>query len=267
MTTVMIAGLPGKMASLVVDAVEENEDFNLIPIALAKEEGGWQSRLSSGITLVPLERHEENLRSLTPDVVVDFTAPSAVNRNAELYCKCDIPFVMGTTGGDRELLKKTVECSKTSAVIAPNMAKEIVVLLAMMEYAAKTFPNSFEGYRLVIRESHQQGKKDTSGTAKAMVQHFNVLGIPFTADQIVMERDPLIQEVAWGVPREHLAGHAYHEYTLLSEDGTVLFQIRHNVNGRTIYIPLILRSIRFLNKAVQGGAQGIAFSAIDVLKS
>ncbi len=266
MTTVMISGLTGNMATLVAKAVEGVEDMKLIPFALSELDQEWQFGIGS-IALVPLEKHEDTLKNLSPDVVVDFTVPDAVNRNAELYCKCGIPSVIGTTGGNRELLKRTVESSKTSAVIAPNMAKEIVVLLAMMEYAAKNFRNSFKGYRLVITESHQQGKKDTSGTAKAMIQHFNELGIPFTADQIIMERNPLVQEVAWGVPQEYLGGHAHHKYTLLSGDGTVLFEIKHNVNGRTIYLPLILDSIRFLDKAVQRGAQGIVFSAIDVLKA
>lgn len=34
-------------------------------------------------------------------VVVDYTHPSAVNANAELYAKHQLNFVMGTTGGDR----------------------------------------------------------------------------------------------------------------------------------------------------------------------
>jgi len=81
-----------------------------------------------------------------------------------------------------------------------------------------------------------------------------------------MERSPRIQEAAWGVPKKYLGGHAYHKYTLLSEDGTVSFQFRHNVNGRNIYIPGVLKAIRFLNKKVLGGAQGIAFSMVDVLR-
>ena len=35
------------------------------------------------------------------------------------------------------------------------------------------------------------------------------------------------------VPAEHLPGHAYHTYALTSGDGTVTFELRHNVNGRS----------------------------------
>jgi len=169
MITVMVAGLPGRMAKLVTEAVEKAEDLRFIQIALSEIRENWWSAANSLITLVPLEGHEAELKHWVPDIVVDFTAPTAVNRNAELYCKCGIPFVMGTTGGDRDLLKKTVNNSEVCAVIAPNMAPQIVVFQAMMEFATKNFPDSFNGYHLTIEESHQQGKKDTSGTAKAMV--------------------------------------------------------------------------------------------------
>jgi 4-hydroxy-tetrahydrodipicolinate reductase len=76
-------------------------------------------------------------------ISVDFTHPSAVNDNADFYCRRRLPFVMGTTGGDREKLIQTVRDSTVCAVIAPNMAKQIVGFQAMMEYAATTFPGHF----------------------------------------------------------------------------------------------------------------------------
>ena len=120
---------------------------------------------------------------------VDYTHPSAVNPNADFYCRYGLPFVMGTTGGDRQKLEASVVSSSIAAVIAPNMAKQIVGFQAMMEYAADNFPNLFRGYTLEVKESHQQGKADTSGTAKAMIGYFNRLGVSFSTDEIVMVRD------------------------------------------------------------------------------
>ena len=123
-------------------------------------------------------------------ISVDFTHPAAVNANAEFYGRHKLPFVMGTTGGNRDTLEKAVTDASNVAVIAPNMAKQIVGFQAMMAYAAETFPNLFKDYRLTLRESHQAGKADTSGTAKAMVAYFNRMGIEFGTDQIEKERDP-----------------------------------------------------------------------------
>ena len=163
------------------------------------------------------------------------------------------------------MLSRTVE-KTIAAVIAPNMAKQIVGFQAMMEWAANTFPDLFKGYALTIRESHQQAKADTSGTAKAMVGYFNRLGVEFSADNIEMERNPERQAEAWGIPEAYLRGHGWHTYTLMSEDQTVKFEFTHNISGREIYAQGTMDAIVYLDKKVRAGQQGKVFSMIDVLK-
>jgi 4-hydroxy-tetrahydrodipicolinate reductase len=97
---------------------------------------------------------------------VDYTHPSAVNSNAEFYCKHELPFVMGTTGGNRDQLTETVRNSKVPAIIAPNMAKQIVGFQAMMEYAADTFPNLFAGYRWKLKKAIKTAKPTQAGPPK-----------------------------------------------------------------------------------------------------
>ena len=136
----------------------------------------------------------------------------------------------------------------------------------MMEYAAKTFPDLFRDYSLTVKESHQKGKADTSGTAKAIVGCFNKLGIPFTEQEISMERDPKRQQSVWGIPSEFIKGHGWHTYTLVSEDKTVKFEFTHNINGRDIYAVGTLDAIIFLDRKIKEGIRGKVFSMIDVLQ-
>jgi 4-hydroxy-tetrahydrodipicolinate reductase len=173
---------------------------------------------------------------------------------------------MGTTGGDRERLMETLGAAALPAVIAPNMAKQIVGFQAIMEYAAREFPGLFSGYSLEIRESHQQGKADTSGTAKAMVQYFNRMGVSFAPEDILRERDPERQRRQWGVPEAHLKGHAWHTYTLVSADETVTFSFTHNVNGREVYALGTLDALVFLEKKIREKEPARVYSMIDVLK-
>ncbi len=267
---VMVNGLPGRMASEVVKHVTQNRDFELLPFSLTGPEVKREC-CEIGTTKIELISPKQRMDRLTdllyrgPFISVDFTQPSAVNPNAEFYCSNEFNFVMGTTGGNRELLEDTVRNSQVCAVIAPNMAKQIVAFQAMMEYAAQTFPKVFKGYKLGIQESHQKGKADTSGTAKAMVECFNRLGILFAPSEIVMVRDPKVQ-LRMGVPEKYLDGHGWHTYTLESEDGTVLFEFRHNVNGRGIYALGTLDAIRYLHRKVGEGERGKVYSMIDVLK-
>lgn len=267
---VMVNGLPGKMAAEVANLAFGTQDLFLVPYSLTGpeiEEPGLDIQ-DYGIGLFPPGRRDEILpclQSQQPFIAVDFTHPSAVNDNAQYYCANGMNFVMGTTGGDRLLLEETVRSSDISAVIAPNMAKPIVTLQAMMQYVAETFPRAFSGYRLEIVESHQQGKADTSGTAMAMIEYFNALGIPFEPDQIVMVRNPG-EQLAMGVPDEHLGGHGWHTYTLVSEDGTVLLKLTHNINGRAVYAHGALDAVRYLDEKVRDGEKGQVFSMINVLR-
>ncbi|MBU4209305.1 MAG: hypothetical protein KKD12_06510 [Proteobacteria bacterium] len=167
---VMVNGIPGNMAVNVAKHVMKDSMFELIPYALTGPEiVEVEYTLDSAvISLIHPQESETAINELKEKegyfISVDYTHPSSVNSNAGFYCKHNLPFVMGTTGGDRQLLEDTVRSSSIPAVIAQNMAKQIVGFQAMMEYAAKTFPDLFKGYSLEIKESHQKGKADTSGT-------------------------------------------------------------------------------------------------------
>jgi 4-hydroxy-tetrahydrodipicolinate reductase len=270
---VMVNGLPGNVATVIVKHISADSRFELIPFSLTGPEIE-ESALEVGnvsIGLIRPDRREPELAGILNRygtcISVDYTHPAAVNSNATFYCQNSLPFVMGTTGGDREALLKTVEGSRVAAVIAPNMVKQIVGFQAMMAWSADTFPGLFNGYTLEINESHQKGKADTSGTAKAMAGYFNKLGIPFSVDEIRKERDPERQQAVWGIPEEYLAGHGWHTYTLISDDRTVKFQFTHNVNGREIYANGTIDAILFLNEQLGQGACGKVFSMIDVLKA
>ena len=269
MTVIMVNGLPGKMASSIAERFLSDNTFDLAQFSLTGADS--DKRYWHDIELIFPQERELAISKLievngTDDwISIDYTQPNAVNDNADFYCSHGLDFVMGTTGGDREALEKRVRESNSNAVIAPNMAKQIVAFQAMMKYASETFPNSFKGYSLEILESHQHGKKDTSGTAKAMVQYFNSLGIPFTNEQIKMIRDS-DEQMDIGVPEKHLNGHGWHKYTLRSQDGNVLFQFTHNVNGRDVYVDGTLDAVKFLAKKVAEGSEGQVYSMIDVLR-
>ncbi len=269
---IMINGLPGNVAQVIARHALADPRFEVLPHALTGPEiDAERFRLDrTEFALIRPDQGDRRIAELIDVhgafICVDFTHPSAVDENARLYCRHGLSFVMGTTGGDRSRLNETVGRAAVSAVIAPNMAKQIVGFQAMMAYAAEQFPDLFQGYRLTVRESHQSGKADTSGTARAMVGYFNRMGIPFREDQIEKERDPQRQRNTWGVPQEFLAGHGWHTYTLVSADGTARFEFTHNINGREIYADGTLDAILFLVRRIARGERGKVYSMMDVLK-
>jgi len=202
-------------------------------------------------------------------IAIDFTHPAAVNPNAELYNAIHLPFVMGTTGGDREALMRTTAEAKNHAVIASNMCKQIVAVQAIFQHMAKQYPGSFEGYELSVTESHQKGKADTSGTAKDVVKSLNaVVGgdKPFAEEQIKKLRTDE-ESIAFGVPPAHLSGHAHHTYHLESKDGNLVFEFKHNVNGRTPYAEGVADAVKFLASRIDARAKPKIYTMVDVLEA
>ena len=92
-----------------------------------------------------------NLKSTSISlVVVDYTHPRAVLGNVDVYTRVGCDFVLGTTGEDYDMIEEKVSKGKNYAVIAPNMAKQIVALQLGLQDIASRFPGSFEGYKLTV---------------------------------------------------------------------------------------------------------------------
>ncbi|XP_031474891.1 probable 4-hydroxy-tetrahydrodipicolinate reductase 2, chloroplastic [Nymphaea colorata] len=268
---IMVNDCTGKMGSAVAEAAV-SAGLQLVPASFTCPEKSGNVVHING-TDVQLHGPSDRvgiLKSILDEypgvVVADYTIPAAVNENAELYCKVGVPFVMGTTGGDRQKLMETVKDANNYAVIAPQMGKQVVAFQAAMEILAEQFPGAFTGYSLQVMESHQAGKLDTSGTAKAIISCFQKLGVSFSVDQIQMIRDPVKQVEMVGVPEEHLGGHAFHMYHLTSPDNTVSFEFQHNVCGRSIYAQGTIDAAFFLVKKMQSKADKRLYNMIDVLR-
>ncbi len=269
---IMINGLPGNVTRAITAHALKDSRVQVMPHSLTgpEIEADQHTIGDTVFELIKPDQREARMGTLSDRyrhfISIDFTHPVAVNDNADFYCRHGLPFVMGTTGGDRERLTRAVSESSICAVIAPNMAKQIVGFQAMLEYGATAFDNLFNGYALSVEESHQAGKADTSGTAKAVVDCFNRMGVEFSPDAIQMERDPTVQMEKWGIPEAHLSGHGWHTYRLTSPDRTVVFEFKHNVNGRDIYAGGTLDAVFFLNSKITAGERGKVYSMIDVLK-
>lgn len=282
--TIMVNGMPGPMATAAAEACLR-KGLKLSPVAMTGPDvetctitvSDKVTGKSSDVRLIPSTKVDELKAAIAGAregaggddklLAIDYTHPSAVNANALFYIDNKLPFVMGTTGGDREKLMKDVSEAEHFAVIAPNMGKQIVAMQAALEELASKYPSAFAGYKLAVIESHQKTKADTSGTAKAVIDSLITLSDDeFTYDDIDMVRDD-DEAMEFGVPEEGIKGHAFHTYTLTSPDGSVNFQLQHNVVGRTIYAEGTADAVKFLSKKLTTEPKGKVFSMINVLEA
>jgi 4-hydroxy-tetrahydrodipicolinate reductase len=268
---VMVNGIPGNMGCLVAETCVAR-GLELVPFSLTGEMIVENEAEVAGrkITLLKPSNREffigDILKKYPDFICIDYTHPMAVNDNAVFYVNHKIPFVMGTTGGDREALTRLVAETSHPSVIAPNMAKQIVVFQTMIEYLAAEFPTAFNGYKLTVVESHQKTKADTSGTARAVVRSFEKMGFDFDESRIEKVRDEKSQVERMHVPEAYLGGHAFHTYALDSADGTVHFEFQHNVCGRSVYAEGTVDAVNFLAEQIAKG-NGKPFNMMDVLRS
>ena len=77
-------------------------------------------------------------------------------------------------------------------------------------------------------------------------RYFNGLtNTEFQISDIIKHRE-IEQQKKFGVPENHLSGHAFHTYSLGSSEGDVSFQFQHNVCGRRTYAEGTVDAVFFL---------------------
>lgn len=261
-TPVLVAGLPGKMATLVAEELARNEGYDLLPFAVTSKRHRTET-VRLGDQRIKLNDYLPfEVRQRTGTVAVDYSTPQSATLNALEYTLLGLPFVMGTTGGNREELEALVRRSPVSAVIAPNMAAEVVSIQDELNELLTTSPHEFEGWRMTIIESHQATKRDVSGTAVAFRRQLEALGATMDED-IESIRDPETQREL-GI--QNVDGHAYHWITLTSPDGGDIRQYRTSIEGRQPYVEGTLMAIDFLSQRTREGSRREVFTMSDVIR-
>jgi 4-hydroxy-tetrahydrodipicolinate reductase len=280
-TALLLNGLPGNMSSLILEALLEKNEYNIVPETITGEQITDPIITVHGVSFLVHHPYPDTRaifeirKSRGPHIIaVDFSLASEAMKNIQFYCDNNTPFVMGTTGVDFVAAKEMIAKSNISAVIAPNFASPIVMLDEMLAYAAREFPGILNGYHLGIKESHQgpdpkrpefKGKQDASGTATKFAGHFRKLGTPFENEDMILIRYRYLQE-KMGVPEEFLDGHAYHDYEVISPDEALTLGFQHNVRGRQPYVAGVLRAIEFEDAVMRLGSQGQLYSQLDVMR-
>ena len=98
------------------------------------------------------------------DVLVDFSAPAALEASLERAVSSGTPVLIGTTGLDQSADAQIAEAAKKVAVLrAPNTSLGIAVLADLVERAAAALGPDWD---IQVAEAHHRNKVDApSGTA------------------------------------------------------------------------------------------------------
>lgn len=247
---VAVCGACGKMGQEVIKTVNAQPDMQLIAAIdinnTGKDIGEIVENKPSGVKI--FSTLEESLESTEIDVVVDFTAPDSVYKNAISALNLNVRPVVGTTGLSEEQLseiKKLSEEKKLGAIIAPNFAVGAVLMMIFAAKASKYFDHA------EIIELHHNRKKDApSGTALKTAELMTKYKPEFGKDnctevEILKGSRGGVTESNIHIHSVRLPGYIAHQEVIFGSAGQSL-TIRHDSFDRTSFMPGVALSIRYV---------------------
>ena len=162
MTRIILGGCNGKMGHTVRSIVDENPDARVV--------AGID--ISEGDAKFPVFT-EAGACDTEADVIIDFSAPAALEGVLKLAVEKNIPAVLCATGYSKEQLESIDEASKKVAILrSANMSLGINILAKLVAEAAQILAD--RGYDIEIVERHHNQKADApSGTALLLADAIN----------------------------------------------------------------------------------------------
>jgi 4-hydroxy-tetrahydrodipicolinate reductase len=163
MTKVVVCGAMGRMGVTIGRLVNESKDFTLV--------GGVDIHPGTlfGTEVVESSRMDDLLKSVKPDVVIDFTVAAAAVENVKNAARNGAALVVGTTGFSEEqraVMDQAIS-GNVPAVISSNFSIGVNIFWQLLREAARMLPD----YDVEVLEAHHRYKKDApSGTAKTILQ-------------------------------------------------------------------------------------------------
>ena len=162
------------------------------------------------------------------DVLVDFSAPAALQASLERAVSANVPLLIGTTGLDALADQRIAEAAKDIAVLrAANTSLGVALLGELVERAAKALGPDWD---IQIAEMHHRNKVDApSGTALMLGQ--------------IAERGAEGRKVGYASLRGGtVAGD--HDVLFLGNDERLI--LSHRAESRMIFARGALAAARFL---------------------
>ncbi len=169
---VVVAGALGRMGQALVRHIVADEGCELVGAVerpdhpdIGKDVGALVCARGLSVSLESDLRHAV----ISAQAIIDFSAPDASARNADVAAGHGVALVVGTTGlSDEHKARLRAAAAKTAVVVAPNMSVDVNVLFYLARRAAEIIGAEAD---VEIVETHHRQKVDApSGTALRLAE-------------------------------------------------------------------------------------------------
>jgi 4-hydroxy-tetrahydrodipicolinate reductase len=162
MINILLVGCSGKMGQAVTRTSRYRDDMAIV--------AGVDACPGQDCPY-PVYRNFQDVKE-NPDIIIDFSHPSALASILEYATEKGLPVVIATTGLSAEQKDLIVKASESiPTLLSANMSLGISLLIELAKKAAKTLHGTFD---IEIIEKHHNQKVDSpSGTALAIADAIN----------------------------------------------------------------------------------------------
>jgi len=249
MMQVIVTGASGRMGRMLVRAITESEDAELVGATERKGSGfiGSDAGKVAGVDALGIALTDDVATLPQADVLIDFTAPEACMEHAEFVAKRGMRMVIGTTGLSvkqlQDLRNTLLECP---TVMAANYSVGVNLALQLIRQAAQILGPEYDAE---IFEAHHKHKEDApSGTALAMGRtlawgrgvDFDKAAV-FSREGITGEREP--GSIGFSVVR---AGNLVGEHKTMFVSDEERIEIGHIAADRMVFAKGAMRAAHWL---------------------
>jgi 4-hydroxy-tetrahydrodipicolinate reductase len=234
-----VVGASGRMGRMVVNIIAASEDCQLtgateVPGSehVGADAGALAGLGDNGIIVT----EDAAAMFAGVDAVIDFTAPAATQRHAQLAADAGCALVAGTTG-----LEETHQAALAAAaaavpvVWAPNMSAGVNLLFAVTQQVARALGEDFD---IEIVEMHHHHKVDApSGTALGLGQAAAAgRGVDFDAVKVLSREGITGARTTGSIGFATLrGGDVVGEHTVVFAGAGERVELSHRANDRAIF--------------------------------
>ena len=256
MIKIAITGAGGRMGKTLIKAI--SMDDNIVLTAAIEREGSSSIGLNVGES-AGIERGEvfisSSLREVVNDfdVLIDFSSPSATEKNTEICRSSNKRMVIGTTGLTDQQIEIIIDAAETNAIcMASNFATGVNLCFKLAEISAMVLGNDAT---VEISEVHHKNKVDApSGTALSLGEYAAVGRKTSLNKSKVLDRTKKLTnrkkgDIGFSVTRGgEIAGE--HTVSFIGENDRV--DLVHKANNRSIFVKGAIDAAIFLSNKKSG---------------
>jgi 4-hydroxy-tetrahydrodipicolinate reductase len=263
MMKIAIAGATGRMGKMLIEAVLNTPDAQLVGALehsacpqLGEDAGSFLGK-KTGVTI------SSDIAAVlaNAEFLIDFTRPEGTMAHLSVAVKTATKMIIGTTGLSVDQITSLKKASANLAIVfAPNMSVGVNATFKLLEIAAKMLN---QGYDIEVIEAHHRHKVDApSGTALKMGEVIaQALGEKLDDVAVYTREGHTGERKAGSIGFATIrGGDIVGDHTVLFAGDGERIEISHKSSSRQSYAQGSLRAARFL----QGQTSGL-YDMQDVL--